>query len=257
MKKFFRIFILTFSILNMSVIYAHCETLSLIEEKLHQVGIPSEYSDNIINYIYNLKLSDKDAEDIVNEANDIMSNIKEKGGDSDLSFTELLNIYGEALNLADGLKINIDLDLSNKEVVLKDKESKAILIKCDMSDVKKYYENYKESPLTSKDYEELKSYISENTITNSNDLKSNYDDNSSTKLNESDENNSIKNQQDKSNELAESSYNNKENNSEVLNSASAIKSKNANRVMSIVFLILFACVIISLLVDSLFFNKDN
>lgn len=225
MKKFFRIFILTFSILNMSVIYAHCETLSLIEEKLHQVGIPSEYSDNIINYIYNLKLSDKDAEDIV--------------------------------NLADGLKINIDLDLSNKEVVLKDKESKAILIKCDMSDVKKYYENYKESPLTSKDYEELKSYISENTITNSNDLKSNYDDNSSTKLNESDENNSIKNQQDKSNELAESSYNNKENNSEVLNSASAIKSKNANRVMSIVFLILFACVIISLLVDSLFFNKDN
>ena len=54
MKKFFKIFILTFSILNMSVMYAKCETLSLIEEKLQEVGVPEEYKDNIINYIDNL-----------------------------------------------------------------------------------------------------------------------------------------------------------------------------------------------------------
>ena len=256
MKKFFKIFILTFSILNMSVIYAKCETLSLIEEKLQEVGVPEEYKDNIINYIDNLKLSDKEAKDIVNEANAIILSVKEKGNYSDFSFSELLNIYGETLNLAKELNINIDLDLSNKEVVLKDKGSKETLIKCDISDAKKYYENYKESPLTSNDYEELKNYITENNIVNSDNS------NNSTKLYESDNyNDSIKNQEvenlDENNELADSSYNNKESSSENLNSASAIKNKNMNRVMSIVFLILFACVVVSLLIDSLFFNKDN
>lgn len=256
MKKFFKIFILTFSILNILVIYANCETLSLIEEKLQEVGVPEEYKDNIINYIDNLKLSDKEAKDIVNEANAIISSVKEKGNYSDFSFSELLNIYGETLNLAKELNINIDLDLSNKEVVLKDKDSKETLIKCDISDAKKYYENYKESPLTSNDYEELKNYITENNIVNSDNS------NNPTKLYESDNyNDSIKNQEvenlDENNELADSSYNNKESSSESLNSASAIKDKNMNRVMSIVFLILFACVVVSLLIDSLFFNKDN
>ena len=240
----------------MSVIYANCETLSLIEEKLQEVGVPEEYKDNIINYIDNLKLSDKEAKDIVNEANAIISSVKEKGNYSDFSFSELLNIYGETLNIAKELNINIDLDLSNKEVVLKDNDSKETLIKCDISDAKTYYENYKESPLTSNDYEELKNYITENNIVNSDNS------NNSTKLYESDNyNDSIKNQEvenlDENNELADSSYNNKESSSENLNSASAIKDKNMNRVMSIVFLILFACVVVSLLIDSLFFNKDN
>ena len=247
MKKFFKIFILTFSILNMSVIYANCETLSLIEEKLQEVGVPEEYKDNIINYIDNLKLSDKEAKDIVNEANAIISSVKEKGNYSDFSFSELLNIYGETLNLAKELNINIDLDLSNKEVVLKDKGSKETLIKCDISDAKKYYENYKESPLTSNDYEELKNYITENNIVNSDNS------NNSTKLYKNQEVENL----DENNELADSSYNNKESSSENLNSASAIKNKNMNRVMSIVFLILFACVVVSLLIDALFFNKDN
>ena len=164
MKKIFRILIIAFLVLNISIIYVHSETLNLIEEKLESVGIPEEYSDNIINYITNLKLSDKETKNLLDEANNILSRIKEKEDYSDFTLIELLNIYGEALNIADELNINLDLDLSSKEVVLKDKNSKLTLIKCDIDDVKRYYENYKESPLTSQDYEELKSYIIENTI---------------------------------------------------------------------------------------------
>ena len=58
MKKIFRILIIAFLVLNISIIYVHSETLNLIEEKLDSLGIPQEYSDNIINYITNLKLSD-------------------------------------------------------------------------------------------------------------------------------------------------------------------------------------------------------
>lgn len=93
------------------------------------------------------------------------------------------------------------------------------------------YENYKESPLKSQDYEELKSYIVENTITNDEEIAQNS--------NISDTSNSSKN------------------NNETLNTISEIKSKNMNRVLTIIFLVLFSCVVVSLLIDSIFFNREN
>ncbi|MDU5261513.1 MAG: hypothetical protein E6176_03700, partial [Clostridium celatum] len=183
-------------------------------------------------------------------------------------------IYGEALNIADELNINLDLDLSSKEVVLKDKDSKLTLIKCDMNDFKRYYENYKESPLTSQDYEELKSYIAENTIINDenknssessndfNDIAKSYDySNSDLSDDEVAEDSKRSNSSDLNDEEIEKNgkisdnSNSTENNSETLNTVSAIKSKNMNRVLSIVFLVLFASVVVSLLIKSVFFNK--
>lgn len=244
MNKIFRIFIVAFLVLNTQILYVHSETLNLIEEKLENIGVPEEYSDNILNYITNLKLSDEETKSLLEDANNIISRIKEKDDYSDFTFTELFNIYGEALNIADELNINLDLDLSSKEVVLKDKDSKLTLIKCDIDDVKRYYENYKESPLTSQDYDELKSYIVENTITNDENK------NSSESSNLNDE------EIEKNGKISYNS-NSTENNSETLNTVSAIKSKNMNRVLSIVFLVLFACVVASLLIESIFFNRKD
>ena len=125
--------------------------MNLIEEKLESIGVPEEYGDNIINYITNLKLTDEETKELLEEANNIFLRVKEKDDYNDFTLTELLNIYGEALNITDELNINLDLDLSSKEVVLKDKDSKLTLIKCDIDDIKRYYENYKVSPLTSQD----------------------------------------------------------------------------------------------------------
>ncbi|WP_297712674.1 hypothetical protein [Clostridium sp.] len=275
MKKVFRILIITFLALNTQILYVHSETLNLIEEKLDSVGVPDEYSDNIINYITNLKLSSEETKNLLEDANNIISRIKEKKDYSEFTFIELFNIYGEALNIADELNINLDLDLSSKEVVLKDKDSKLTLIKCDMDDVKRYYENYKESPLTSQDYEELKSYIVENTIindenTNNSDSNNNFndmtksDDYSNSHLNDDVAGDSKKSNSSDLNdeEIAKNSKtsdnsNFTENNSETLNTVSAIKSKNINRVLSIVFLVLFVCVVVSLLIESIFFNRNN
>lgn len=274
MKKIFRIFIVAFLVLNTQILYVHSETLNLIEEKLENIGIPDEYSDNIINYITNLKLTNEETKELLEEANNIFLRVKGKDDYSDFTFTELLNIYGEALNIADELNINLDLDLSSKEVVLKDKDSKLTLIKCDMNDFKRYYENYKESPLTSQDYEELKSYIAENTIINDenknssessndfNDIAKSYDySNSDLSDDEVAEDSKRSNSSDLNDEEIEKNgkisdnSNSTENNSETLNTVSAIKSKNMNRVLSIVFLVLFASVVVSLLIKSVFFNK--
>lgn len=254
MKKFFRTVLVTFLVLNMQMINTYCETLTLIEEKLQDVGVSEEYSNNIINYINNLKISDEEASNILNKASDIISSIKERKNYSDFTFSELISIYGEVLNLAEGLNINVDLDLSTKKVVLKDKNSKEILIKCNISDVKKYYDNYKESPLTAKDYDEVKNYISENAITNNEDIKSS---NNSNKLDENNIlNDSISDLSDENSKLADNSYNNKESSNKALSNVGTVKEKNVNRVLSIIFLILFSCVALSFLVDLLFFKKD-
>ena len=145
------------------------------------------------------------------------------------------------------------MDLLTKEVVLKDKESKLTLIKCNIYDVENYYENYKESPLTYGDYKELKGYIVENVImSNENtDVNNNYnrategDDYNKSNLNDKEITNNI---------MDNNSY---DSNNESLNTVSAIKNKNMNRVMSIIFLVLFSCVVVSLLIDSIFFSDKN
>lgn len=276
MKKIFRMLIIVFLTLNTQILYVHSETLNLIEDKLESIGIPDEYSDNIINYITNLKLTNEETKELLEEANNIFLRVKGKEDYSDFTFTELLNIYGEALNIAEELNINLDLDLSSKEVVLKDKDSKLTLIKCDIDDVKRYYENYTELPLTSQDYEELKSYIAENTIINdenknssestsdsNNIAKSDDYSNSDLNDNEVDEDSKRSNSSDlndgeieKNGKISDNS-NSAENNNESLNTVSAIKSKNMNRVLSIVFLVLFACVVASLLIESIFFNRKD
>ena len=258
MKKIFNILIITFLVLNMPIICVHSETVNLIEEKLESIGVSDEYSDNIINYITNLKLSTEETKKLLEDSNNIISRIKEKEDYSNFTLTELLNLYGEALNIADKLNINLDLNFSTKEVVLKDKNSKLTLIKCNMGDVKRYYENYKKSPFTSKDYEDLKGYIVENTITNDEKINSS-ESNNFNKIAESydyDKSN-LKDEEIAKNSKTSDNGNSTENKNENLNTVSAIKSKNMNRVLSIVFLVLFACVIVSLLIDSIFFYRKN
>ena len=253
MKNIFRILITVFLLINMQVIYVHSETLNLIEEKLDSVGVPEEYIDNIIRYITNLKLSDEEIKNVLEKANNIVSRVKEKEDYKDFTFTELLNIYDEALNIAD--ELNINLDLSTKKVVLKDKDSKLTLIKCDIDDIKRYYKNYKESPITSKDYEELRNYILENTITNDENIKSSEVNNNSNRMSESDnyDKNDLKDEEIAKNRNLSDNSNSTSNNNENLNKADAIKRENINRVFSIIFLVIFACVVISLLIDSIFF----
>lgn len=259
MKKIFNILIITFLVLNMPIICVHSETVNLIEEKLESIGVSDEYSDNIINYITNLKLSTEETKKLLEDSNNIISRIKEKEDYSDFTLTELLNLYGEALNIADKLNINLDLNFSTKEVVLKDKNSKLTLIKCNMGDVKRYYENYKESPLTSKDYEALKSYIVENTIINDKNTNDSEDSNNYNGMTKSDDygNSDLSDDEVYKESKKSNSSDSNESNNETLNTVSAIKSKNVNRVLSIVFLVLFACVVVSLLIESIFFNKEK
>ena len=259
MKNIFRILITVFLLLNMQVIYVHSETLNLIEEKLDSVGVPEEYIENIIRFITNLKLSDEEIKNVLEKAINIVSRVKEKEDYKDFTLTELLNIYDETLNIADELNINLDLDLSTKKVVLKDKDSKLTLIKCDIDDIKRYYKNYKESPITSKDYEELRNYILENTITNDENIKSSEVNNNSNRMSESDnyDKNDLKDEEIAKNRNLSDNSTYTSNNNEILNKADAIKRENINRVFSIIFLVIFACVVISLLIDSIFFIKEN
>lgn len=253
MKKVFRILIFSLLILNLSTKFVHGEILSLIGERLESIGIQEKYSDNIISHINNLNLSKEELQKISEDIDNMILSIQNKESYNDFSFKEMINIYGEVLNIMDCLNINVDLDLDKKEVVLKSKDSKLTLIKCDINEAKKYYENYKQSPFTIQDYEELKSFIEDNSRTNKeleneNIYNNKFENNDNTYLNDKE---LIEDSKEEIN-TDDSIKNNKN-----FNTVSAIKRRNINRVLGIIFLVLFACVSISILINYVFFNKED
>lgn len=254
MKKLFRIFIISILFLNMQMISAHSETFKLIEEKLGDLGISEEYTDNIINYINDLDLSDEEVKGILEDSKSVFSNIKDTKGYEDFTFSELVNIYGKALNIANDLNISINVDFSNKEIELIDKKSNLTLFKCDVNDAKKYYESYKEKPITSEEYNQLISYISESVDRDSNESNS-YD----SYLNDEIRIDEKANSNESDSEISENTnVKNTSNDSDnILNKTSTTRSKNINRTLSIIYIILFFCVIFSILLGVMFKDKEK
>lgn len=254
MKKVFRILIFSLLILNLSTKFVHGEILSLIGERLESIGIQEKYSDNIISHINNLNLSKEELQKISEDIDNMILSIQNKESYNDFSFKEMINIYGEVLNIMDCLNINVDLDLDKKEVILKSKDSKLTLIKCDINEAKKYYENYKQSPFTIQDYEELKSFIEDNSKTNKeleneNIYNNKFENNDNTYLNDKELIEDSKEEINTDDSI--------KNNNKTYNTVSAIKRRNINRVLGIIFLVLFACVSISILINYVFFNKED
>lgn len=254
MRKVFRILIFLILILNSSTTFVHGEILNLMEEKLEGIGIEEKYSNNIISHINNLNLSKEEVEKISEDINNMILSVQHKENYNEFTFTELINIYGEVLNIMDCLNINVELDLDKEEIVLKSKNYKLTLLKCNIDEVKIYYENYKKSPFTTKEYEYLKSLIEDNSMSNK---KLEGGNNYNYKFQNENYNYLQDKEVNENNKIESNTDNINKDNTEFFNTVSAIKKRNINRVLGIIFLVLFACVSISILVNYVFFNKEN
>lgn len=256
MRKLFRILIIIFFILNIQTINTYGETLNLIEKKLDDIGIDNKYSMNIIEYISKLSVDYDNKEKILEDINSIIKNISNKNSYNDFKFSELLNIYSEILDIANDLNIDIEIDYLNKEIELSEKDSNLRLIRCNINDIKRYYKNYKKDPFTYSEYNKIKNYIDQANITDNINLSSIE---GKSKLNRTEyDNNKLNQELNENNEISHNNYIDIKSNNDnmILNKASVIKNENINRVFSIIFLVIFACVVVSILIGSIFFRKE-
>lgn len=252
---------ISFLLINTFILPVHSENIDFFKEKLEEVGIPEEYSKNISEHIESLDISTEEIQAVMNNSSEVFARIAEGQEVSDFSLSELVGIYSEALRVANDLEIEVKIDSDNKELEIKDKEDNDVLLKCNIEEAKKYYDNYKKSPLTDAEYDDLLSYID-----NADDSISNNAEEQSASEKDDTDKSSINNinREDTNIEKAEAS--NTSNNSttgsnsessSIVNKADTISEKNRYRVLSIIYVVLSLCVFISVMSSKLFKKKEE
>ena len=237
-KYIIKIFISCFLLLNILILPVNSQNINFIKGKLEEIGIPKEYSKNIYEYIENLNINEGKIKKIISDSSEIINDIK--GGKSlkEFSLSQLSQIYSDALMLANELGIQVNIDSYNNKFEIKDKKSEEILLICDIKGAIKYYNNYKESPFTKEEYNELFDYINKEEINENNEF---VDDNTN-------------------DEVVKNEYESKEDkNINVVNGtqeSSMAINKSKIRIMSIIYLILFLCVIVSLIAKGIFVEEN-
>ena len=237
-KYIIKIFISCFLLLNILIFPVHSQNINFIKGKLEEIGIPKEYSKNIYEYIENLNINEGKIKKIISDSSEIINDIK--GGKSlkEFSLLQLSQIYSDALMFANELGIQVNIDSYNNKFEIKDKKSGEILLICDIEGAIKYYNNYKKSPFTKEEYNELFDYINKEEINENNEF---VDDNTN-------------------DEVVKNEYESKEDkNINVVNGTQKSGrgvNKSKIRIMSIIYFILFLCVIVSLIAKGIFVEEN-
>ena len=237
-KYIIKIFISCFLLLNILILPVHSQNINFIKGKLEEIGIPKEYSKNIYEYIENLNINEGKIKKIISDSSEIINDIK--GGKSlkEFSLSQLSQIYSDALMLANELGIQVNIDSYNNKFEIKDKKSGEILLICDIKGAIKYYNNYKESPFTKEEYNELFDYINKEEINENNEF---VDDNTNDEV--------VKNEYESKEDKNINVVNGTQESSRAIN-------KSKIRIMSIIYLILFLCVIVSLIAKGIFVEEN-
>ena len=139
---------------------------------------------------------------------------------------------------ANELGIQVNIDSYNNKFEIKDKKSGEILLICDIKGAIKYYNNYKESPFTKEEYNELFDYINKEDINENNEF---VDDNTNDEV--------VKNEYESKEDKNINVVNGTQESSRAIN-------KSKIRIMSIIYFILFLCVIVSLIAKGIFVEEN-
>lgn len=166
MRNLVKIFITIIFVINGIFINSYAYSNNYIEESLEQLDIPKEYSENIAKYISELNLSDEEIDDFSDKSKLIFSNIKSRLDDGEITISEAFKSYSELANLAKELNLDIDIDFSNKEVGIVDKNTNITLFKCSKSEAEKYIDNYKKLSTNENYYSEVMDAIKEEASAN-------------------------------------------------------------------------------------------
>lgn len=145
MKKTSKILVSLFVFINIFTINIFAEDLAYIEEALINIGIDKEYSENIIQYLEGISITESDVQKIENNINDIKSFIEDSKGEEEIGFFEYYSVYDNIMDISKVLKLNLDFDINNLNIKLIDEKNNNVLFEGDANSLVQIYSNYKES----------------------------------------------------------------------------------------------------------------
>lgn len=179
MKKTSKILVSLFIFVNIFTINIFAVDLSYIEEALIHIGIDEEYSENIVQYLEGISITESDVQKIENNINDIKSFIEDSKDEEEIGFFEYYSVYDNIMDISKLLNLNLEFDINNLNIKLIDEKNNNVLFEGDTNSLVQIYSNYKESNYNI-NIEEIVGNINPNIKENSGEEKIN---NSSDKFN--------------------------------------------------------------------------
>lgn len=120
--------------------------LSYIEEALVNLGVNEDYSENIVEYLENIEISESDFQEIENNVNDIKEVVQ--NNDEDINFLKYYTVYDNIMDIAKIMNLDLDVDLNDLSISLIDKNNDNILYEGDTDSLMQIYSNYRDSNYT-------------------------------------------------------------------------------------------------------------
>ena len=179
MKKTSKILVSLFIFINIFTINIFAVDLAYIEEALIHIGIDEEYSENIVQYLEGISITESDVQKIENNINDIKSFIEDSKDEEEINFLKYYSVYDNIMDISKLLNLNLDFDINNLNIKLIDEKNNNVLFEGDTNSLVQIYSNYKESNYNI-NIEEIVGNINPNIKENSGEEKIN---NSSDKFN--------------------------------------------------------------------------
>ena len=146
MRKIIKGSISLFIFMNIFSVNVFAGDLSYIEEALVNLGVNEDYSENIVEYLENIEISESDFQEIENNVNDIKEVVQ--NNDEDINFLKYYTVYDNVMDIAEIMNLDLDVDLSDLSISLIDKNNDNILYEGDTDSLMQIYSNYKESNYT-------------------------------------------------------------------------------------------------------------
>ncbi len=172
MKKTSKILVSLFIFINIFTINIFAEDLAYIEEALINIGINEEYSENIVQYLEGINITESDVQKIENNINDIKSFIEDSKNEEGISFLKYYSVYDNIMNISEVLNLDLDFDINNLNIKLIDEKNNNVLFEGDTNSLVQIYSNYKKSNYNI-DIEELVGDVNTNIKENNGEEKIN------------------------------------------------------------------------------------
>ena len=210
-----------------------------IKEQLDIIGVPDNYSNNIINYIENIKFTEEELNKLISDSNAVYEDFQEINNGSNIDIETLVNIYNGVTEVVADLNIDMNIDIINRSIKLIDKDKEDILFECDEEAAKEYYNNIKTAELNKDDYYDVFSYIADierNSASNEVDGESYV----STEI--ADKNSNKSEKHTTNTKLHKDS---KKDNNEIIRNNKEVAQEKIRRVEGSIFIVLLGCILLS------------
>ena len=137
----FSIFILI--VTNITEVSA--EEIAVTKEQIIELGIPKEYSENIVTYIDNMNLSNEEIVALINKNQHIVDYLKEDNKITKLELKDILTLHNYIDETLQDLKLELDLDIFDRKIRIIDSIKENILFQCEIGEIEQYYEDFIEA----------------------------------------------------------------------------------------------------------------